>query len=1022
VIFARLLITLAIAFPAFAGNIVRSPSADGGATCNRGSSSACTFTVTCAAALCTRGEADQYQTVLNEAWLGDTIQLEAGRTFPATGPNGFHHPYKNKGSGYVTVTTTQKAKIPDEGTRITPAYNPLLPTIQAAWISSFAAPAVTFQTGTPHAAEHYRFVGVRFASVPMNLSRGLVTVGTYNGFAQPFTATAGSPELIIGELTGEFPWLDQTVQLTSTGTLPAPLQPDTYYTVKNPNSASSKLQLANASGNIITITAPGSGTHRLHEAGVKSFDDQPNDIVFDRCIFQGGFTDNTMSRLLALHARKVDVLNSFFEGGRSGGSDAQAIAGWNGKGPYLIHNNYVDGTTENIMFGGATPFVDDTVQGAEIRYNYLPHPEERWRVVKWSPRLKVLAGRVVQAAGSTRLFMSTTSGFTGTLEPSWPTTTSQTVTDADIVWKCWTENGSGCTSGGNPWTIKNNFELKSSSNIHVHHNVFDQMWVDAQETQINLKNENRGPGTATCVPPYSGRVDTTSDGTTHLVIARPGTKLPRLIVPATIGGVNPYSIIINGTPYTIVTGSLNQGDSEQRLPLTTSAGNQTDVSFSYGQKLCHAAWFQNILFENNILRNSPQALKASIQPNGRWDRQGNVTIRNNLAYGVNRARWSTITGGFGSATSLVSLSNVQRNFHFEHNTLIGVRHSIGIMLEGASGAGDGYMLSNIWSRGKEGVLQGVRGDVGGHEGKAVNYALCGGATCPPARWDRNIIAGVNRSTYPNYTTSTFNRCNNTTGTTVCDPEVALEYEDPAIGPQGKPNGRLFVNYRGEDYRIADPKQDRFQTAKRGGSDGRDIGVDYSQLAMLRNFQILATDREALFTYDVTAPMKDIACVVEVSRSVDLSIPVPDLDPTRYTRPDTDRHSSSTLDGSRRTIRVGKNEPLTPNTEYYYRLQCAGDATLGSFRTAAVKSGVKTIRLNRKAPPSVASILVEYSYDYDRETDTLLTPATATGDCVSQSCTITIESDSGRVMYYRFADRDADGNILRRSTVHTTAVR
>ena len=43
--------------------------------------------------------------------------------------------------------------------------------------------------------------------------------------------------------------------------------------------------------------------------------------------------------------------------------------------------------------------MDDSVQGAEIRYNYLPHPEERWRVVKWSPRLKVLAGRVVQATG-----------------------------------------------------------------------------------------------------------------------------------------------------------------------------------------------------------------------------------------------------------------------------------------------------------------------------------------------------------------------------------------------------------------------------------------------------------------------------------------------------------------------------------------------------------------------------------------------------------------------------------------------
>ena len=723
----KLWLAIALATPIFAGSIIRSPSTDGGATCDRTSSAQCTFKVTCSSETCTRAESDQYQTALNEAQLGDTIQLEAGRTFPAWGPYGFQHPYKGSGSGYLTITTTEEARLPSEGTRITPTYNPLLPTIQAAWVNSFAAPAVTFQAGTPNAAEHYRFVGVRFASIATNLSRGIVTVGTYNGFAQPFTAAAGSPLLTMTYLTGEFPWPDQIVQLSSTGTLPTPLQPHTYYTVKSPSSGTSKLQLADRNGNIITLSDVGTGTHYLHEAGVKTFDDQPNDIVFDRCVFQGGFTDNTMSRLLALHARKVELLNSFLEGGRSAGSDAQAIAGWNGKGPYLIHNNYIDGTTENIMFGGATPFVDDTVQSGEIRYNYLPHPEERWRVVKWSPRLKVLAGRVVQATGSLALYISITSGFTGASEPLWPASAGKTTTDGDIVWKCWTENASACTAGNNPWTIKNNFELKSARNMHIHHNVFDQLWVDAQETQVNLKNENRGPGFGTCVPEYSGRVDTKTDGQKHLVIARSGYKLPRLVHTTPIGGIDPYQITINGAVYTIVTGSLDQPDSDQQLPLTTSAGVQTDVPFSYGQPLCHAAWLQNILFENNILRNSPQAIKFTLQPNGRWDRQGNVTIRNNLAYRINRARWSTITGGFGSAISLGVFSNFQPTFRLEHNTFIGLRHSIGFLLEGAYGAGDGYILNNIWSRGKEGNLQGIRGDSGGHEGSAVNYAICGGA-------------------------------------------------------------------------------------------------------------------------------------------------------------------------------------------------------------------------------------------------------------------------------------------------------
>ena len=250
----RFFLALAIAAPMFAGSIVRSPSNDGGATCNRASGQPCTFKVTCDSALCTRAESDQYQTALNESGLGDTIQLEAGRTFPATGPYGFQHPYKSNGTGYVTITTTEAARLPEEGTRITPAYNPLLPTIQAAWVNSFAAPAVTFQAGRPHAAEHYRFIGIRFASIPTDLSRGLVSVGTYNGFAQPFTAAAGSTLLTITSLTGEFPWLNQIVQLSSTGTLPAPLQPNTYYTVKSPSSNTSRLQLADVNGAIITIT------------------------------------------------------------------------------------------------------------------------------------------------------------------------------------------------------------------------------------------------------------------------------------------------------------------------------------------------------------------------------------------------------------------------------------------------------------------------------------------------------------------------------------------------------------------------------------------------------------------------------------------------------------------------------------------------------------------------------------------------------------------------------------------------
>jgi hypothetical protein len=55
------------------------------------------------------------------------------------------------------------------------------------------------------------------------------------------------------------------------------------------------------------------------------------------------------------------------------GQDTQAIAGWNGPGPYTITNNLLEAAGENIMFGGADPSIpglipsDILVEGNTIR-------------------------------------------------------------------------------------------------------------------------------------------------------------------------------------------------------------------------------------------------------------------------------------------------------------------------------------------------------------------------------------------------------------------------------------------------------------------------------------------------------------------------------------------------------------------------------------------------------------------------------------------------------------------------------
>ena len=64
------------------------------------------------------------------------------------------------------------------------------------------------------------------------------------------------------------------------------------------------------------------------------------------------------SRSTRAHAAVID---SYFSDFKEVGADSQAIAGWNGPGPFRIANNYLEAAGENVMFGGADPAIPDLV-------------------------------------------------------------------------------------------------------------------------------------------------------------------------------------------------------------------------------------------------------------------------------------------------------------------------------------------------------------------------------------------------------------------------------------------------------------------------------------------------------------------------------------------------------------------------------------------------------------------------------------------------------------------------------------
>jgi hypothetical protein len=108
---------------------------------------------------------------------------------------------------------------------------------------------------------------------------------------------------------------------------------------------------------------------------------QPRDIIFDRSYIHGTAKVD-VRRCVGFNGARLAVIDSYVSECHSR-FDAQAIAGWNGPGPFKIVNNYLEGAAENIAFGGADPSIANLVPSdIEIRRNHITKPM-RWKGGPW---------------------------------------------------------------------------------------------------------------------------------------------------------------------------------------------------------------------------------------------------------------------------------------------------------------------------------------------------------------------------------------------------------------------------------------------------------------------------------------------------------------------------------------------------------------------------------------------------------------------------------------------------------------
>ena len=169
-------------------------------------------------------------------------------------------------------------------------------------------------------------------------------------------------------------------------------------------------------------------------------------IIFDRVWMHGTAADETTRGLYLSGTTYVSVVDSYFSDfhcmTKGGCTDSQAIGGGGGdlaSGPYKIVNNFLEAAGENILFGGGRATI--TPADIEIRHNYMFKP---------------------------------------------------------MAWMRGQPGYMGGGAEGNPFIVKNIFELKNAQRVLFEDNVLEDSWGGFTQTGFAIvltpKNQNNGGG------------------------------------------------------------------------------------------------------------------------------------------------------------------------------------------------------------------------------------------------------------------------------------------------------------------------------------------------------------------------------------------------------------------------------------------------------------------------------------------------------------------------------------------------
>lgn len=211
----------------------------------------------------------------------------------------------------------------------------------------------------------------------------LVAGSSYSGnFTIPSTSCSGWIEIVSSNLSS----------LPSPGNRVGPSNVSNMATISTPNTSpalqfqassnhwrlmgveitTSVVDTVNTVYNLVISGFTGGGADITVQAQL------PDNLIFDRSYIHGLSNTNT-TRGILMNTQAVAVVDSYCDEIHYNGNDSQCFMSYNGSGPFLIQNNFIQAAGENIMFGGADPAITNLVPSDITIVGNLIQKNQTWR-------------------------------------------------------------------------------------------------------------------------------------------------------------------------------------------------------------------------------------------------------------------------------------------------------------------------------------------------------------------------------------------------------------------------------------------------------------------------------------------------------------------------------------------------------------------------------------------------------------------------------------------------------------------